>query len=332
VPATIEVDGVGQVACEDGDTVLRACLRAGLGFPYGCNVGSCGNCRFTLLEGRVEHLRPDPPAWSDADAERGRWLGCQSAPSGNVRVKVRLDPTKVPPHPPARRIARLVDVTAVTGDISQFAFEIDGSDAFEPGQYALLWLPGVEGGRPYSMCNLPGSGQWRFLVRRVPDGEATTVLFDRLARGDQLTVDGPYGSAFLRLDLPDDLLLIAGGAGLSPILSIARAAVVEPRLAGRTLRFFYGGRRPRDLCAEPLLLGLSGFGERLHVVEAVSDPVPGWSGPGGFIHDVVRECLGPRIEGYQAYFAGPPPMVQATRRTLYEAGTAPDRMHFDEFF
>ena len=48
-------------SCEPGDTVMRSALRAGLGFPYECNVGSCGNCRFDLLEGDIEELRKEPP-------------------------------------------------------------------------------------------------------------------------------------------------------------------------------------------------------------------------------------------------------------------------------
>ena len=47
--------------CEDDDTVLRAALRAGLGFPYECNVGSCGNCRFELVEGAVVHEQEARP-------------------------------------------------------------------------------------------------------------------------------------------------------------------------------------------------------------------------------------------------------------------------------
>ena len=54
----IAVSGAGTThICPADDTVLRAALRAGLGFPYECNVGSCGNCRFELLSGAVEHER-----------------------------------------------------------------------------------------------------------------------------------------------------------------------------------------------------------------------------------------------------------------------------------
>jgi toluene monooxygenase electron transfer component len=116
------------------------------------------------------------------------------------------------------------------------------------------------------------------------------------------------------------------------MLSIARAAAADPSLSQRTIRFFYGGRRPEDLCAERQLRDLAGFGRSILHVDAVSEPVAGWNGPRGFVHDVVRECLGDRIPEHEAYFAGPPPMVRAMQRMLYEAGLEPDRMHFDEFF
>jgi toluene monooxygenase electron transfer component len=329
--AQVHIEGAATIEVVEGDTVLRAALRAGLGFPYACNTGSCGNCRFTLLEGEVEHLRDDAPAWSDRDRERGRWLGCQAMPLSDLRVKVRLEDT-VPPHRPRRRPARLVEVLPVTHDMSEFVLEVEGSDAFEPGQYALFHLEGVDGDRGYSMCNLPGSGEWRFQVRRVPDGRATTVLFDGTRPGDVVVLDGPYGNAYLRPEGPGDLLLVAGGAGLSPMLSIVRAALRDHALADREIRFFHGGRHPEDLCAERFLGELPGFGERLQLMEAVSEPSPGWAGPTGFIHEVVHREVGARLPGFEAYFAGPPPMVKAMQAMLFESGLTPDRMHFDEFF
>ena len=65
--------------CAEGDTILRAALRAGLGMAYSCNVGSCGNCRFEVIEGSVTHLREDPPAWSERDLKRKRFLAVRPA-------------------------------------------------------------------------------------------------------------------------------------------------------------------------------------------------------------------------------------------------------------
>jgi len=328
----VEIDGVGKFECADDDTILRAALRAGLGFPYACNTGSCGTCRFQMLEGAVEHLREDPPAWNDRDRARGRWLGCQARPEKDCCIKVRLDPDAVPPHPPVPMRGRLTDVVQITHDISEFGFELDGPDDFLPGQYALIDLEKVHGTRAYSMCNLPGTGEWRFQIKHVPGGAATEILFNKLRPDASVRIDGPYGHGYLREDRPGNLLLVAGGSGLSPMVSIARAAAASPALADREIKFFYGGRCPSDIGTEPMRAQLTTLGERVSHVVATSEPSMDWTGPSGFIHEVVREHMGERLSDFEAYFAGPPPMVQAMQAMLHQAGVAPDRMHFDEFF
>src|SRR5688572_4290690 len=100
--------------CADGDTVMRSAIRAGLGFPYECNVGSCGNCRFDLVVGEVEHLRADPPGLQERDRARGRGLGCQARPLIDCTVKARLMPRYESRFRPVRQAATLVETRDVT--------------------------------------------------------------------------------------------------------------------------------------------------------------------------------------------------------------------------
>ena len=72
---------------EDGDTVLRAALRAGLGFAYECNSGGCGGCKIELLEGTVETLWAEAPGLSERDRKRGRHLACQCKAKGDITIK-----------------------------------------------------------------------------------------------------------------------------------------------------------------------------------------------------------------------------------------------------
>jgi len=214
--------------CDEHDTVLRAGLRAGLGMPYECNVGSCGNCRIEVLSGEVVHERENAPGWNERDKARNRFLGCQARPTGDCTIKVPMRAEYKSQFLPVRTMGKLIAIEDLTHDIREFRFALAAPNGFLPGQYALLGVPGVAGGRAYSMANAGEPGQWDFQIRRVPGGEVTSVLFDKLQVGDEVGLDGPYGMAYFRDESPRDLLCMAGGSGLSPMISIARAFAASP--------------------------------------------------------------------------------------------------------
>jgi toluene monooxygenase electron transfer component len=320
------------------DTVLRAALRAGIGLPYECNAGGCGGCKFDVIAGDFTVLWPDAPGLTERDRRKGRQLACQCVPAGELTIKVRPSAEYQPQIRPRRQRARLVGSMDVTHDIREFRFAADTPADFAPGQYASLALAGVEGPRSYSMANLPNAeGQWDFQIRRVPGGRATSVLFDTLAVGDEIEIDGPYGLAGLREDSPRDIVCVAGGSGLAPMVSIARGAAAAGMLATRRLHFFYGARTPRDVCGEALLRDLPGFGSALQfhpvVSDAASADAAGWQGERGFVHQALARVLGEPLAQHEFYFAGPPPMTQAIQELLMVKCRVPyQQIHFDRFF
>ena len=328
------VDGA-QFVCDDDDTLLRAGLRAGLGFPYECNSGSCGTCKVELVEGHVHSLRPDAPGLAERDRAKNRVLACQAQPRSDCAIKVRLRPENVPLHKPARFRARLERVRDLTHDMREFTFRADaGAPGFQAGQYALFYLPGVAAPRTYSMSNVDeGRGEWQFIVRRVPTGVGTVTLFDKVAIGSEITLDGPFGLAYLRTDSPRDLVLVGGGSGLAPMLSLARGAVAAASLAERNIHVFYGARTAKDLAGEQELRALPGFGERLHFHPVLSEAAPGtWSGATGFVHEAARAFIGDRWAEFEYYFAGPPPMAEAVQRMLIDKRVPFPQVHFDSFY
>ncbi len=202
-----------------------------------------------------------------------------------------------------------------------------------PANTHFSTFPAWRASAPTRYCNTDGeTGAWSFQIKRVLGGAATGALFDNLKSGAKIKADGPYGLAYLRPDAPRDLLLVAGGSGLSPMISIARAAESAETLKDRQIRFFYGGRGARDICGEALLSELAGFGDRITYDCAVSEPDPSWSGLTGFVHDAVREAHGDRLADFEIYFAGPPAMGEAMQRMLYEAKVPTDQVHFDQFY
>ncbi|MDO8315188.1 MAG: 2Fe-2S iron-sulfur cluster-binding protein [Rugosibacter sp.] len=334
---SIKVDGTGEefsVANNTADTLLGAALRQGLGFPYECNSGGCGSCMFEVVSGEVKELWPEAPGLSAKARERGRRLACQCEPASDCVIKVRLKNNYVPLHRPTRVAATLVEVRKLTHDLTEFCFKTPEPAAFLPGQFALLHLPGVEGARAYSMSNLPtDGGTWNFIIRHVPKGRGTAVLFTQLKTGDQIDIDGPYGLAYLRPESPRDIVCIGGGSGLSPMVSIVRAAVRDPRLAGRKITFFYGARTPDDLCIKELLARDPLMAERATIVPAISTPTEGWQGEQGFIHEVMQQKLATGFENYEFYCCGPPPMTEALQKLLLLDKRVPaQQLHFDRFY
>ncbi|MBA2690754.1 MAG: 2Fe-2S iron-sulfur cluster binding domain-containing protein [Burkholderiales bacterium] len=331
------VDTQQQFECAAEDTIMRAGLRAGLGMPYECNVGSCGTCKMELVSGEIEPNWPEAPALSDRDRARKRVLGCQAKPLTDCKVKVRLADMYKSAHPPRPFIGTLKEYRDVTHDIREFHFHAAETHGFLPGQYALLNFPAVAGARAYSMSNIfQGDGNWHFQIRRVPGGKATGALFDQVRVADRVAFDGPYGLAYLRTDSPRDIVCIAGGSGLSPVISIARGVAATPALASRKLHFFYGGRGPADICGEDMLRALPGFGERFIYYPSISlpelDMEKRWSGKVGFVHEHALEVMGKSLAEHEIYFAGPPAMAQAVQRMLIQQKVPLSQVHYDAFY
>jgi toluene monooxygenase electron transfer component len=328
----IQIDGgpAFEVAADE-DSLLRGALRAGIGFPHECSVGGCGACRFELLEGPMETLWPEAPGLSDRERKRGRRLACQSRPLGSCRIKVRCDAASRPPVAPRRMTATVIERRALTPDMMRFTLEVPGGAPFLPGQYALLYLPGVRGARAYSMSNLPGADDtWQFVIRRVPGGQGSRFLFEHLEPGDSLPLDGPYGQAYLRPG-PRDVVCIAGGSGLAPMLSVARGVLAEN--GTRTVHFFLGLRTQSDICLADDVTRLAGARLNSTVVLSEPSPEPAWDGATGFVHAEVERALGPTLGNFDHYFAGPPPMVEAVQEMLMVRHGVPfDQIHFDRFF
>lgn len=327
----VEIEGGATFGADPAeDSLLRAAMRAGTGFPYECSVGGCGACRFELLEGEIDDLWPEAPGLSERDRRRGKRLACQTRLRGDCKVRVRCDAAYLPPVRPERIECVLTGRRMLTADMAELSFVAMQPVNFLPGQYALLRLPGVPGLRAYSMSNVAdGSGKLQFIVRRTPGGVGSSLLVDSMDVGSAVMIDGPNGHAYLREQQARPLVCIAGGSGLAPMLSVAtRAAVL-----GMPVDFFFGGRSVDDLCAQPLLASLPGFGTRMRLHEVVSGPdTAGWTGATGWVHDAVERFVSDDAHERDYYFAGPPAMIEALQELLMVRLQVPfQQIHFDRF-
>lgn len=312
------------------DTVVRAALRAGIGFPYECNSGSCGTCKFTLLEGEVEDLQPDSPALSERDRKKGRKLACQCLPLTDLSIKVFEDDEYIPKFKPKRLSAKLIDIKPVTHNIYSFKFKVEQDSCFLAGQYSLIELPDV-GERAYSMSNLDNTdGVLEFLIKKVPGGKVSVSLFE-LDNTVPLSVsiDGPYGIAHIR-DNNRDRICIAGGSGLAPMVSIARQHIMEN--SKNKLIFIFGGQKNEDVLTEDEFRLMVGDDRGvIEYIAAVSNDEPKNNYKKGYLNEVLMSELGEDLSSNDIYCAGPPALTNALEQMLHSNAFPVDQLYFDRF-
>jgi toluene monooxygenase electron transfer component len=224
--------------------------------------------------------------------------------------------------------AVIADVEELAPEVARFRLQLDRAAVYQPGQYAILTLgDGLR--RAYSMANLPGTREVEFIARRYPNGPGSQKLFS-LSPGTELTLELPYGAAYLR-ETSRPLVFIAGGTGIAPILALTREWAFRGGRTGRSLTIIYGARTPRDLVCLEELRQLTRSFPQAYVIPTVNEGGAGWSGEVGFVTDALLRCLAEPWDGYEFYMAGPPVMVQSVLKLLEERGVSITRVHYDSF-
>jgi p-cymene monooxygenase electron transfer component len=188
-------------------------------------------------------------------------------------------------------------------------------------------------GRNYSFADAPqrsGSKTLTFFVRKVPGGRFTEALFAAKLAGRTLRVDAPHGNFRLR---PGDaqMICIAGGSGLAPLLSVLED--MRKRRVRRPCTLLFGARTQRDLYALGQIANLaSSWLEPFTFTPVLSHEAPdsAWTGARGWVTDFIARH-GANVTQAEAYMCGPPPMIDAGISKLVELGMPLDRIHFDRF-
>ena len=329
-PATIRLEPSGDsFVCNPGETILRAGLAAGFALPYECASGSCSSCKGRLLEGAVEHIWPDATGLSERDRRKGdRILCCQALPQGDVTVQVRLGEVEGArkEQGPAPFKATVETLERLVPGVIAFSCRPAQPVPFLPGQYVLLQVPGGER-RAFSMANTEAE-TLDFIVKEKPGGHASRYLFDELATGDTVSLEGPYGRAYLRTPPVREIVCVAGGSGLAPILSVAKAAIADPDTPA--VRLFFGVNSADELFMADEMQALAAEHDRLSLTLVVRDGAPGAAT--GLVGDIALAAM-EDLDDCDFYMAGPPGLIDALLRPVMRCGKVkPERIFFDRFY
>jgi naphthalene 1,2-dioxygenase ferredoxin reductase component len=311
--------------------ILEAALDAGVPYPHGCGTGECGSCKTLLIQGDVSLDAYSREALTDEERAKGVILACRARVNSDVYVRWATT-SVVPPLPMLKVKARVSYVGQVAHDVVVLRLALpDGTRfAFRAGQFAKLRFAKLPV-RSYSMANQPGESELEFHVRMVPGGQVSQYVATQVKVGEAVEVRGPFGEAFWHQndERPDGpLLLLAGGTGMAPILSVLDAALSDG-VPAEQIHVYHGVRGKRDLYAS----------DRLHarMRERGFRFVPVYSqdqvdnARQGLLHEAVAKDFG-SLESARIYVAGPPPMVDAVKDLAVERGAEESQIRADPFY
>jgi CDP-4-dehydro-6-deoxyglucose reductase len=316
-------------------SLLDAALGASLNLPHSCKGGNCGSCRARLLEGEIHYPNGPPLGLSEGEVADGFVLLCQARALSDLSIETYQVTT--PDEAVVKRLpARIERVLPLSHDVIGLFLRLPVAETFgfEAGQYIDIMLSGGRR-RSFSIASPPhDAGMLELHVRRVEGGEFSERLFDEDPQNALLTIEGPLGQFAYRDRQGAPMLLVGGGTGLAPLLSILRH-VIDGGIE-RDMTIYWGVRSERDLYAHAALEALAqrcpadGRPARLRYVPVLSEPSSEWRGSRGFVHEAVLTDIDD-LEKYDVYAAGPPAMIAAVRSEFGRRGVAANRLFFDSF-
>jgi predicted ferric reductase len=269
--------------------------------------------------------------WSvylEAPWKRALWIGLTLFWIG-LLFYVRI----VKPLFQLRRPYRVSEVRQERGDTVTLAMIPDGHEGFrfQPGQFGWLTLWGSPfqiTGHPFSFSSSAAAADGRVEMTIRSLGDFTSRIASAAPR-QRVFLDGPYGAFTADSASADMLVLIAGGIGVTPMMSIVRT--FADKGDKRPLLLLYGSRTYDEITFREELDALA---ERvqLKVVHVLRNPHEGWSGERGYVDvEIFRRHLPPPYAAHEYFICGPDVMMDGIERALGELDVPMSRYHSERY-
>jgi len=235
-----------------------------------------------------------------------------------------------------RHNVRCVKVIKETWDVRTFCFmsEQPVMYFFKPGQFVTLELEidTKQVMRSYTISSSPSVPySFSITVKRAPGGVVSNWLHDNMKEGDELAVHGPVG-VFNCIDYPaSKVLLLSGGVGITPMMSMARWFFDTN--ADVDMSFVHSARTPGDIIfqreLDHMASRISNFS--LHLISEKIDNGQAWHGYRGYLDQAKLEMIAPDFMEREVFCCGPGPYMAAMKRLLESNGFDMSRYHEESF-
>lgn len=332
---TVIINNEKELSVDGGDSLLYGLIENEVFLPSACGgKGSCGYCKCQVLEGGGELLPTEMGFITEEEAKDHYRLACQLKVKEPLKIAVPEEYLSLRQYD--AKVSKLVDLT---DRIKHVFIDLPEGESitFKPGQYVQILAPEYaesdeEVYRAYSLASAPSqTNEIELFIGYVPEGVATTYVHHYLKPNDNIQVIGPFGHFFYQTESERDMIMVAIGTGMAPIMGILRY-MQEHKITNRKVTFFYSARTPKDFF---LMEKLNEIKRDLPLVEYVfsvtnASEEDNWDGPTGLVTEEIKNAYSDLSEA-EAYLCGSPPMINATVEVLKDLQMPEERIFYDKF-
>ena len=243
-------------------------------------------------------------------------------------------------------LLKVSDIKRETDNSVEISFQFPPGEklVYKAGQYIMIsrWLAGEQHARCYSLCQKPGDDGLKIGVRETQNGLVSKYLNRELQVGDELIVQGPFGDFIYPSALTntkEPLVLIAGGSGITPILSILETALAEN--SASLIHLIYACKSGNNMMFyERLRTLLHKNKPRLKIDYVVSsDPLVSDGYVGRLTGDRLLSLLSDNTPHHnknqnnnaEFYICGPEGLKDEAMHTLADIGVPREYVHIEQF-
>ncbi len=317
-----------------GNSLLSTLKEEKIYIPSACGgKGTCAYCKVRVSEGGGPVLPTELPYLSSKELEKNVRLSCQLKVKEDLRIEIPEELFLI-----KQFRAAVYEIVRLTHEIKALKMKIlipEEGIKFKPGQYVQLEVPKYERiknseFRAYSISSSAKElDKLELVITKVPEGAVTTYVHEYLKKDDALTLYGPYGDFYLR-DSERDILMIATGSGLAPMLSILHQ--IEEENIKRKTSLFFGAKTREDLYYVDRLREFEKklYNFKFYPTLSRAEDDKKWEGERGRVTNLIEKII-PDNADLDVYLCGAPPMIESCMDLLVQKGITEEHMFFDKF-
>jgi ferredoxin-NADP reductase/ferredoxin/truncated hemoglobin YjbI len=307
--------------CRSNETLVDAFHRQGVELKFSCRKGSCQVCMMQCDSGEIPYKAQNS---IDVEYVKSRYfLPCVCNPISDMSVNEI-------PYTDIYHSGVIYQHDVLSADICRVLIEPTQTVNFKPGQYMNLRRPQDGTARSYSLVGIQDDYFLEFHIKKMDGGKLSCWLFDDIAVGDEIDLQGPMGKCYYSqvTDKLESIILAGSGVGLSLLIGIARDALQQQHQGN--VFIFHGGKSDEDIYFHKELKKICSENSNLYYSACVENTLLD-SAIKKNILDAVLEKVLSISDACTIYFAGAEIFTQSLYRLMLNNGIPENKLFSDSF-